>query len=50
MEYKQYPSHLEHFNPKSKNFIASEYDDAKVKAAVDAHNYTVDRLKSDIKM
>lgn len=49
VEYKPYPT-LAHFDPKKPEYIESELDNYEASVTTNAHNYLLDRLKSDLKM
>lgn len=49
VDYKPYPSHLSHNDPKSKDYIYSERDEYNQKTKTQAYNDIVTRLKNDIK-
>lgn len=48
LDYKPYPSHLAHNNPKSKDYVYSELDEYKQKTVTDSYNSVITKLKNDI--
>lgn len=50
LNYKKISTHLPHNDPKSKQYVYSELDEAAEKYHVDGHNSLIDSLKNDIKM
>jgi len=50
LEYKKYPDHLSHFDPKSKDYVESERDDKTAKVTTESYNKIIDSLKADLKM
>ena len=50
VEYKKYPYHISHNDPKNPGYIYSERDEEKQHTPVKAYNDLLDKLKNDIKM
>lgn len=48
VEYKPYPYHLSHNDPKSKDYVYSELDESRQKRENQAYNDVITRLKNDI--
>lgn len=46
----KYPNHIEHWNPESKNYVASELDEQDLRVKVDSHNEIVRDFIRDLKL
>lgn len=50
MEYKKYPSHIPHNDPKSPEYISSEYIEDSQHTEVNDYNRVIDNLKKDLQL
>lgn len=49
-EYKEYPYHIDHWNPESPNYIESPREEHKLKNQIKDHNDMLDQFKRDLKL
>ena len=50
MEYKNFPSEIEHWNPSSPKYIQSDQDEADIQRSINSHNAIIDQFKRDLKL
>ena len=50
VEYKEYPNHIGHWNPKSPEYIGSHREEHTLKSHIDGYNAMVDEFKSNVKL
>jgi len=49
-EYKEYPNHIDHWNPQSPNYIESPREEHRLKNQINDHNEVLDQFKRDLKL
>ena len=46
----EYPYHIDHWNPDSKNYVPSPLDEQDLQRTIDNHNELIDNFKRDLKI
>jgi len=49
-EYKEYPKHIDHWNPESPNYVESPREESRLKTQIKEHNDMLDQFKRDLKL
>lgn len=49
-EYKQYPNHIDHWNPESEGYIDAPREEKNLRDSITEHNDVLDQFKKDLKL
>ncbi len=50
MKYREYPNHIDHWNPDHENYVYDEIHEHRLKSSIKSHNDIIDNFKKDLKL